>query len=326
MPIAGRCLVCGEGMGANTAKCGRCDTPYHAECLAYAGRCSVYGCQPVFRAKKESELGIVIGGGGLAEQILAGVLLLSLIVLPLVWLIGVSTAESVGDGEIVMHRTVPYVGQFKMLTTAGKRYTTFFSENTVYTEHGSLNFSVRARFKDTFQATINGTLFYRLPRCSNCMLTLHGDYGSNRAIEDRVIKPEIDRAVGEWAKSVTAMSVVEEDEPGAKFSFNRAIFSRLADRNGQHSVCYDSLCISWVDYSPELANLVREKREVESRVRMAEIDRIAKKLEANDIRRHERRSKQKMIDDAIRYFVNSIFEGIQEVGKWFMSLLRTPMR
>lgn len=40
------CLVCARDLGAVVETCPRCQSAYHRECLAYAGRCAVYGCAP----------------------------------------------------------------------------------------------------------------------------------------------------------------------------------------------------------------------------------------------------------------------------------------
>lgn len=38
------CQVCGSEEGAALVRCKSCRTPHHADCWAYAGRCSTYGC------------------------------------------------------------------------------------------------------------------------------------------------------------------------------------------------------------------------------------------------------------------------------------------
>jgi hypothetical protein len=41
MPV---CQVCGTEIAGAPRLCERCDTPHHADCWEYTGRCSVYGC------------------------------------------------------------------------------------------------------------------------------------------------------------------------------------------------------------------------------------------------------------------------------------------
>jgi hypothetical protein len=43
----GHCPVCGGGMSSRVATCARCRTPHHAECWAYVGMCSIYGCREI---------------------------------------------------------------------------------------------------------------------------------------------------------------------------------------------------------------------------------------------------------------------------------------
>lgn len=43
-PKTGNCLVCGDQLTTSSPRCCLCDTPYHDECFAWAGECSVYGC------------------------------------------------------------------------------------------------------------------------------------------------------------------------------------------------------------------------------------------------------------------------------------------
>jgi hypothetical protein len=43
----GNCPVCGEAMTARVVVCARCRTPHHAECWAYVGQCSTYGCREI---------------------------------------------------------------------------------------------------------------------------------------------------------------------------------------------------------------------------------------------------------------------------------------
>ncbi len=38
------CQVCGEPILGGGVRCVRCDTPHHADCWAYAGGCSTFGC------------------------------------------------------------------------------------------------------------------------------------------------------------------------------------------------------------------------------------------------------------------------------------------
>lgn len=45
MEPGSRCLVCGEGLGADLVWCTDCSTPTHKECFAYNGRCPIFGCQ-----------------------------------------------------------------------------------------------------------------------------------------------------------------------------------------------------------------------------------------------------------------------------------------
>jgi hypothetical protein len=42
--VIGRCPVCGMELRESVIRCGRCDTPHHAECWSYVGRCSTYAC------------------------------------------------------------------------------------------------------------------------------------------------------------------------------------------------------------------------------------------------------------------------------------------
>lgn len=46
-PEAGRCPVCGDGLGgvSSNVYCELCGTGHHPECWSYAGRCSVFGCR-----------------------------------------------------------------------------------------------------------------------------------------------------------------------------------------------------------------------------------------------------------------------------------------
>ena len=46
---AARCPVCGTAAGDDAAWCARCETPHHADCLKYNGRCGTYGCDPYGR-------------------------------------------------------------------------------------------------------------------------------------------------------------------------------------------------------------------------------------------------------------------------------------
>jgi hypothetical protein len=39
--------VCGEAVCDEDIACARCDTPYHADCFRYVGRCSMFGCPGV---------------------------------------------------------------------------------------------------------------------------------------------------------------------------------------------------------------------------------------------------------------------------------------
>lgn len=41
----GVCPVCGEGLDDEVVACGACHVPHHAECWAFAGRCSTYACE-----------------------------------------------------------------------------------------------------------------------------------------------------------------------------------------------------------------------------------------------------------------------------------------
>jgi hypothetical protein len=41
----GMCPVCGEGLEDEVVACGTCHVPHHAECWAFAGRCSTYACE-----------------------------------------------------------------------------------------------------------------------------------------------------------------------------------------------------------------------------------------------------------------------------------------
>ena len=41
----GLCPVCGEGLEDEVVSCGTCHVPHHAECWAFAGRCSTYACE-----------------------------------------------------------------------------------------------------------------------------------------------------------------------------------------------------------------------------------------------------------------------------------------
>jgi hypothetical protein len=50
VPAGTHCLVCGSDVCAPTIWCPRCQTPYHAECYRYAGKCSIYGCAGVSAA------------------------------------------------------------------------------------------------------------------------------------------------------------------------------------------------------------------------------------------------------------------------------------
>lgn len=43
----GSCPVCGDPMTARVVFCVRCRTPHHAECWAYVGQCSTYGCREI---------------------------------------------------------------------------------------------------------------------------------------------------------------------------------------------------------------------------------------------------------------------------------------
>jgi hypothetical protein len=43
----GICQVCGEGMTSRVVTCARCRTPHHAECWAYVGLCSTFGCREI---------------------------------------------------------------------------------------------------------------------------------------------------------------------------------------------------------------------------------------------------------------------------------------
>ncbi len=40
------CLVCGKGFAHNdtVVKCQKCQTPHHAECFDYIGRCAIFAC------------------------------------------------------------------------------------------------------------------------------------------------------------------------------------------------------------------------------------------------------------------------------------------
>lgn len=42
---SGACPVCGEGLEDEVVSCGTCHVPHHAECWAFAGRCSTYACE-----------------------------------------------------------------------------------------------------------------------------------------------------------------------------------------------------------------------------------------------------------------------------------------
>lgn len=41
---AAACPVCGDALGAAPRRCGRCDTPHHAECWDYVPGCAIFGC------------------------------------------------------------------------------------------------------------------------------------------------------------------------------------------------------------------------------------------------------------------------------------------
>ncbi len=38
------CSVCRSGFAGKAMHCQRCNTPYHADCWDYVGKCSIYGC------------------------------------------------------------------------------------------------------------------------------------------------------------------------------------------------------------------------------------------------------------------------------------------
>lgn len=42
---SGVCPVCAMSLQEDITRCGRCETPHHADCWRYVGRCSVYGCR-----------------------------------------------------------------------------------------------------------------------------------------------------------------------------------------------------------------------------------------------------------------------------------------
>ena len=41
------CPVCGAPIEADLRQCAKCETPHHADCWSYAGRCAVYACMGV---------------------------------------------------------------------------------------------------------------------------------------------------------------------------------------------------------------------------------------------------------------------------------------
>lgn len=45
--LTGRCPICTTALAEPLVRCGRCRSPHHRECWDYAGRCAVYGCEPV---------------------------------------------------------------------------------------------------------------------------------------------------------------------------------------------------------------------------------------------------------------------------------------
>ena len=45
--MAARCPVCARGLDGALVACASCDARYHRDCLAYNGRCAVYGCARV---------------------------------------------------------------------------------------------------------------------------------------------------------------------------------------------------------------------------------------------------------------------------------------
>lgn len=42
--VRAACQVCGDRLFVNVVACMACETPHHADCFAYAGCCSTYGC------------------------------------------------------------------------------------------------------------------------------------------------------------------------------------------------------------------------------------------------------------------------------------------
>ncbi|MBI2943912.1 MAG: hypothetical protein HYY25_06900 [Candidatus Wallbacteria bacterium] len=44
VPADSRCRVCGEPLERATVTCAACETPHHADCWQYLGRCAIFGC------------------------------------------------------------------------------------------------------------------------------------------------------------------------------------------------------------------------------------------------------------------------------------------
>ncbi len=49
------CPVCGDGLDADSVQCSVCETPHHADCWAFAGRCATFACEGTPTAQLEAD-------------------------------------------------------------------------------------------------------------------------------------------------------------------------------------------------------------------------------------------------------------------------------
>jgi hypothetical protein len=81
-----QCRVCGQSVAAAACTCASCQTPAHAECFAYAGGCSIFGCGSI--------------GATFAGEVPAG-WRESSVPAPGTWLIPADAVPTPGKGRVV---------------------------------------------------------------------------------------------------------------------------------------------------------------------------------------------------------------------------------